>query len=104
MSMAVRDLGGEVAYCKFVDLCFTNQRELSSENLSRYAEQAGVNAGKAEKLVMKNAARYEEAIADDKKLADQIRVRGTPQLFVGGWELKTRTTDAVIELMKEKNL
>lgn len=104
MAMAVRDLGGDAAFWKFVDLCYANQRALSSEDLSRYAQQAGVNAGKAEKLLAQNGPRYEGVLADDKRLAEQIKVRGTPQLFVGGWELKQRSLDGVLTLMKEKNL
>jgi len=104
MSMAVRDLGGDAAFWKFVALCYDHQQALTANDLAAYAKDAGVSAAKAQVLLVQNGRRYEAVLEGDRKLAEKIKVRGTPQLYVGGWELKVRSLDGVLSLIQEKKL
>lgn len=105
MSMAVRELGGDKAFWAYAALLFENQRDLSGAALEGLADRVGVRGQKAANLVRAKAdSRFAAVLADDLRLAVAAHVRGTPSLFVNGWELRTRSVDGVKLLIKEKNL
>jgi protein-disulfide isomerase len=104
MAMAVRELGGDEAFWRYAGLLFDNQRSLDADHLARLADDAGVDGRRAAGLVQQNAERYEAVLRTDYKVAEKAHVRGTPQIFVGGWELRTRSVDGVVALIKEKHL
>jgi len=104
-ALAVRELGGDQKFWDFTKKMFENQKELSAENYSKWAGEVGVDVKKFEKALKDNDAKYEEIIKAESELgAKEGKVRGTPSLFVNGWELRTRSVDGVKQLIKEKNL
>ena len=57
------------------------------------------------KAIKDNDAKYEAIIKEESELGSTAaKVRGTPSLFVNGWELRARSVDGVKQLIKEKNL
>ncbi len=104
-ALAARDLGGDAKFWEMNDKLYANQRALTSENFSVWAKEIGLDTGKFEKMLKDNDAKFEEEIKKDMDLGSSAaKVRGTPSLFVNGWELKQRSVDGVKELIKEKKL
>jgi len=77
---AVHALGGD--FWKFHDLAFGHQRELTRENFSRWAAEAGVDASRfdAELKTPRAAAKVDRDLA----FARQIRANGTPHFRING--------------------
>jgi protein-disulfide isomerase len=77
---AVHALGGD--FWKFHDLAFSHQRELSGDNFTRWAAEAGVDAGRlaAELKTERASAKVERDMA----LARQIGARSTPHFRING--------------------
>ena len=104
-ALAARDLGGNDAFWKMSEKLYANQRALTPENFTVWAKEIGLDVKKFEKALADNDAKYEEEIKTDSELgAKEAKVRGTPSLFVNGWELKQRSVDGVKQLIKEKSL
>ena len=104
-ALAAQDLGGDEAFWKMSEKLYGGQKELTSENFSKWATEIGLDAKKFEKAVKDNDAKYETILNRDTDLGSkEAKVRGTPSIFVNGWELKTRSVDGVKALVKEKNL
>jgi protein-disulfide isomerase len=84
---------------------YTNQRDLSPENYTKWAQEIGLNMKKFEADLKNNDSKYEEVIKAETNLgANEAKVRGTPSIFVNGWELRQRSVDGVKQIIKEKNL
>jgi protein-disulfide isomerase len=104
-ALAARDVGGDKAFWDFSEKAYANQRALTTENFSVWAKEIGLNVAKFESTLKDNDAKYEAAVKADTDLgANAAKVRGTPSLFVNGWELRQRSVDGVKQLIKEKNL
>ena len=96
---------GEENFWKMSEKLYANQRALKSENFSKWAGEIGLDVAKFESDLKANDAKYEEQIKADMKVGQsQARVRGTPSLFVNGWELRQRSVQGVKDLIKEKKL
>lgn len=104
-ALAARDVGGDEKFWAFSEKLYAGQRELTAENFVKWAGEVGLDAKKFEKTLKDNDAKYEEAVKRDTELGSSAaKVRGTPSLFVNGWELRQRSVDGVKQLIKEKNL
>jgi protein-disulfide isomerase len=104
-AMAARDVGGDKAFWDFSEKAYQNYKELTPDNFVKWAEASGVPKAKFEKALKDNDAKYEEAIKKDMDLGSSAaKVRGTPSLFLNGWELRQRSVDGVKQLIKEKSL
>lgn len=106
-ALAARSLGGDSAFWAMAEKMFQNQRELTSENFSVWAGQLGLDVAAFERISADSAAiaAGEEIIARDLALGvNTAKVRGTPSLFVNGWELKTRSAEGVMALIEERKL
>ena len=104
-ALAARDVGGDKAFWDFSKKMFENQKDLNAENFSKWAGEVGVDVKKFEKNLKDNDAKYEQIIKEESELGSKAaKVRGTPSLFVNGWELRTRSVDGVKQLIKDKNL
>jgi protein-disulfide isomerase len=104
-ALAVREIGGDQKFWDFSKMMFENQRELSPDNYVKWATAVGVDKAKFEKALKDDDAKFEQIIKDESDQGSNMaKVRGTPSLFVNGWELRTRSVDGVKQLIKEKNL
>ncbi|MFZ9887292.1 MAG: thioredoxin domain-containing protein [Myxococcota bacterium] len=103
-ALAAKEQGDDF-FWKMSEKLYANQRELTAENFSKWAGEIGLNVGKFEADLKSNDARYDAMIDADMKLGtSEARVRGTPSIFVNGWELRQRSVDGVKQLIKEKSL
>ena len=104
-ALAVRDVGGDEKFWEYGDKLYKGLKELTPENFSKWAGETGIDVKKFEKMLKDNDAKYEEIIKRDSELGSkEAKVRGTPSLFVNGWELRQRSVDGVKALIKEKKL
>ena len=84
---------------------FANQRSLNPESFKTWAKEIGLDVNKFENDLKNNDAKYEEMIKADKEVGmKNAKVRGTPSIFVNGWELRQRSIDGVKQLIKEKKM
>jgi protein-disulfide isomerase len=104
-ALAVRDVAGDDKFFEYGGKLYGGMKELTPENFSKWAGEVGVDVKKFEKALKDNDAKYEEIIKKDSELgAKEAKVRGTPSLFVNGWELRQRSVDGVKAIIKEKKL
>lgn len=104
-ALAARDVGGDDKFWAMSEKLYSAQKELTAENFSKWAGEIGLDVKKFEKALKDNDSKYEEVIKKDSELGStEAKVRGTPSLFVNGWELRQRSVDGVKALIKEKNL
>jgi protein-disulfide isomerase len=104
-ALAVRELGGDQKFWDFSKKMFENQRDLSPDNYTKWAVELGIDKTKFENALKNDDAKFEQIIKDESDQGSNMaKVRGTPSLFVNGWELRTRSVDGVKQLIKEKNL
>ena len=103
-AMAAKEQGDEF-FWKMSEKMLKAQRELTDENFSKWAQEIGLDVKKFEQDYKNNDAQYEQQIKDDMKTGTTVaKVRGTPSLFVNGWELRQRSVDGVKALIKDKKL
>ena len=99
---------GEQGAAKFwamSDKLYANQRSLTPENFTKWAKEIGLNVKKFNADLKKNDAAYEAQIKADMELGIKTaKVRGTPSIFVAGWELRERSVQGVKNLIKTKKL
>ena len=104
-ALAAKDLGGDAKFWEMGDKLYANQRALTPENFVTWAGEIGLDKAKFEKALKDNDAKYEAQITKETELGQkEAKVRGTPSIFVNGWELKQRSVDGVKQVIKEKNL
>lgn len=104
-ALAARDVGGDEKFWAMGEKLYGGLKELTPENFSKWAHEIGVDVKKFEKALKDNDAKYEEIIKKDSELgAKEAKVRGTPSLFVNGWELRQRSVDGVKAIIKDKKL
>jgi protein-disulfide isomerase len=104
-ALAARDLGGDEKFWAMTEKLYANQRTLTPENFSIWAKEIGLDPKKFEKTMTDNDAKYETILSRDTDLGQkEAKVRGTPSIFVNGWELRQRSVDGVKQVIKEKNL
>jgi protein-disulfide isomerase len=103
-ALAAREQGGEF-FWKMSEKLYANQRDLTEDNFKKWAGEIGLDVKKFEADLKANDAKYEQEISDDMKLGtSEARVRGTPSIFVNGWELRQRSVDGVKQIIKDKKL
>ena len=82
-AVTVQALGGD--FWKFHDLAFSNQKDLTPENLQKWAVQAGVDAQKFKEAF--DSKKYAAKVDKDLALARQLGARGTPAFRINGKSL-----------------
>lgn len=75
-------LGGAEAFWNFADLAFASQRNLSVEAMTSWANELGVDGDRVEEGM--RDAEWTEKVDRDIELAKQLKVRGTPVMFING--------------------
>lgn len=104
-SKAALAAGEQGKFWEMSEKLFANQKALKPENFSKWAEEIGLNVARFEKDLKQNDAKYEAEIKADMKLGTSAaKVRGTPSIFVNGWELRQRSVDGVKSIAKDKKL
>mgnify|MGYP000548108022 CR=1 FL=1 len=104
-SKAALAAGEQGKFFEFVALAYDNQRQLKPENFIKWAKQLGLDVEKFKRDLKQNDAAYERRIQQDQKLGASVaKVRGTPSLYVGGWQLRNRSVEGVRQLIADKNL
>ena len=104
-SKAALAAGEQGKFWEMSERLFANQKDLKPENFSKWAEEIGLNVARFEKDLKANDAKYEKDIQEDMKLGTTAaKVRGTPSIFVNGWELRQRSVDGVKAIVKDKKL
>lgn len=74
--------GDQDKFWEMHDVLFNNQRALQPENLSKYAEQAGVgDMAKFNECLEKET--YKETVSENFADGTKLGVRGTPSFFLG---------------------
>ncbi len=77
---------GSDAFWKYHDLLFENQRELTTDNLVKWAQQVGANGAKVREAIEKQT--HKAAILQDQNLARSLGASGTPSFFINGRNLR----------------
>ena len=103
-AMAAAEQGPE-NFWKMSEKLYSDQKNLTAANFTKWAGEIGINVKKFEQDLASNDAKYEAQMTEDMKVGSSAaKVRGTPSLFVNGWELRQRSVDGVKALIKEKKL
>jgi len=71
---------------------FANREHLEQTDLDSYAKELGLDMSKFRADANSQAAT--DRIATDKKLADELQVKGTPTIYINGREFDARTAEA----------
>ena len=100
IAIGIQQVGGDKAAWDFFQLAFENQRALSDEFYLAAIDQLQL----ARRPVLAAAEKADAIIGEDIALGTDSGVRGTPSLFVNGWELKQRSIDGVKALINEHKL
>jgi protein-disulfide isomerase len=103
-AMAAREQGDEF-FWKMGEKLYGAQKDLTEDNFKKWAGEIGLDVAKWEADYKNNDAKYEEQIKADMKVGTgNAKVRGTPSIFVNGWELRQRSVDGVKGVIKDKKL
>jgi protein-disulfide isomerase len=81
-SEAVRQLGGDAAFFRFVTLLLRDQTRLAPEDLRRAAASVGVDAASFE--LLSHAPGAAARVDADLDLAEQVGANGTPHFLING--------------------
>ena len=104
-SKAAMAAGEQGKFWEMADKLLANQRDLKPDNFKKWAKEIGLNVGKFEKDLKANDAKYDAQIKNDMELGSKsAKVRGTPSIYVGGWQLQQRSVDGIKALLKDKKL
>jgi protein-disulfide isomerase len=77
---------GDKGFWAMHDKMFANQKELTTENLEKWAKELGLNMAKFKKALAQN--KYDKKIQEQQNLANTLGARGTPSFFVNGRNLR----------------
>lgn len=103
-AMAAREQGND-KFWAMLEKLFANQQSLTGDNFKKWAKEVGLNVSQFEKSLKDNDAKYEEFIKADMDLGtNKAQVRGTPSIYVGGWELRDRSVQGIKDLLRERGL
>ncbi len=84
-ALEARAQKGDKGFWKAHNLLFENQKKYSDENLQEYAKELGLNWTRVKAALEKKT--HGKAIEADITLADGLKARGTPHMFINGRRL-----------------
>lgn len=105
-ALAAGEQGADKFYAMSAKI-FENQGQgqFTPENFAKWAKDIKLNVDKFKTDLKNNDAKYDALIAADTELGIKVaNVRGTPSIYVGGWELRERSVDGVKNIIREKKL
>lgn len=101
IAIGVQKVAGDVAAWDFMGLVYAaTDAELGDDLYLRTLDRLKLPRG----AVLEAAQESSAQLAADAALAEQAGIRGTPTLFVNGWELKRRSVEGVKALIAERAL
>jgi len=86
--------GEQGKYYEMADLLLDNSRSLNEDKYKELAGQLGLNVEKFLKDYKEKDSQYEDMIAKDMKLGEQVAVRGTPTFYINGRKTNARDLDS----------
>lgn len=86
-------------YEKMAEILFANFNQINDQTIPQYAQQAGLDMKKFDKDIAD--AEPAAVIAADKQLAQQMKVRAVPTLFVNGAAAKGRSIEALSQMVEQ---
>ena len=78
-SMAANEQG---KFWEMADKIFENQKELTAENLEKWAQEIGLDMGKYKASM--SSGKWKDKIQKDMAEGNKAGVRGTPSLYING--------------------
>jgi protein-disulfide isomerase len=72
----------QMRFWEYYDRLYANAPNFSTEDLTRYAQEAGLDATQFERCLTSN--RYEGRVAEDLSAAERLGLRGTPTFYIDG--------------------
>jgi protein-disulfide isomerase len=84
----------------FHDAAFGNQKELSREDLEKYAKEVGLDMAKFKKALDDHT--YAEKVKADQKLGEEVGVSGTPSFFVGTKRVAEPSVEGISTIIDEQ--
>jgi len=78
--------GAQGKFWEYHDLLFQNQRKLTRPDLEAYAGQLGLDVAKFKKAL--DTDQFKAQVERDKAAAQKIGVRGTPNAFINGYNIR----------------
>jgi protein-disulfide isomerase len=94
--------GSQGKFWEFHDLLFKNQQQLGRANLEEHAKAAGLDVAAFKKALDEH--KYGPAIDADLKLGADVKVQGTPSMFVNGARVSDPASFAPVAEMIESAL
>src|SRR5690554_6894555 len=89
-------------FWEFHDLAFANQRALNEDNYKAWAEQIGLDMAQFEADY--GSQELKDAVAADLKLATELGVRGTPNFYINGQNVRGVQPVAAFETVIDAEL
>ena len=83
------------------DVLFENQKALDEGKFEEYARSAGLDVTRFKQDLDKKRAEYERQVRADMRQGQQVDVRGTPSLYIGGKKVRDRSIEAMSALVEE---
>ncbi len=81
-AQAAMAAGEQGKFWEMHDKMFANQRAIKREDLDKYAQEIGLDAGKFKAAL--DTSKFKQAVEDDTALGSRLGVQGTPHFFVNG--------------------
>ena len=91
-SMAAQEQG---KFWEMHDVLVKNQPTLDPSKAEQYAKEAGLDVKRFKRDLEKNGAEYDKRIDAEMRLGNEVDVRGTPTLFIGGKKVRVRTLEGM---------
>jgi protein-disulfide isomerase len=94
---------GDEAFWAFHDVLFENQRELTRENLERWASEVpGIDMGRFRRALDEHT--HQAAVEADQTLARSLGATGTPSFFINGRNLRGAQPFAAFQRVIDQEL
>jgi protein-disulfide isomerase len=98
--------GEQGKYFEMADALIENQQSLSDDKYVELAKKIGLDVNRFQKDLKEKDAKFEQILADDAQLIDQVDVRGTPTFFINGKKTMARDTagfkQEIDQILKDK--
>ena len=98
-SLAARCAGEQGQYWEMHDALYSNQEDLSIENLNKQAEMLNLEMDQFKNCLA--TRKYENNILIDKQAGKDYGVNGTPTMFVNGYQVNGADREAIMDIIED---